>query len=291
MSEPAIHDHPHLAHHFDTPQQQYASAKLGMWVFLATEILMFGGLFCAYGVYRYSHPEVFSFAHQALNPVLGGINTAVLIASSLTMAMAVRYAQLGNKKIIIACLVATLFGGAGFMCIKAIEYETKWKHHLFPGRFNIFNVEYAGKELPPENLEPHEVVATKRPIPTTQVVASFIDPLAGTPDAARVTPSFIAPVGFKEAYIEPTREELSLSDLSKFDRERINTFFSIYFLMTGLHGLHVLIGMALITWIAIRAARNEFGPSYFTPVDMVGLYWHLVDIIWIFLFPLLYLIH
>ena len=130
------HD-PHLAHHFDSPQQQYASAKLGMWVFLGTEILMFGGLFCAYGVYRYSHPEVFEFAHLALSPVLGGINTVVLITSSLTMALAVRYSQLGLTKPLVRCLALSMLGGACFMGIKSVEYHTKWKHNLFQGKYNV----------------------------------------------------------------------------------------------------------------------------------------------------------
>src|SRR3954447_25792620 len=149
----AAHAHPpHLAHHFETPQQQYASAKLGMWVFLGTEILMFGGLFCAYGVYRHNHPEVFAFAHQALNATLGGINTAVLITSSLTMAMAVRYAQLGQKVPLMICLGCTILGGFGFMAIKSIEYHTKWEHHLFPGKYNVYNKDFRGDEKPPTDL-------------------------------------------------------------------------------------------------------------------------------------------
>src|SRR3954465_5022906 len=118
----AHHHDPHLAHHFDTPDQQYTSGKLGMWMFLGTEILMFGGLFCAYSVYRHNHPEVFAFAHKALDPILGGINTVVLITSSLTMAWGVRAAQLNQKKTLVWCLILTILGGAGFMAIKSIEY-------------------------------------------------------------------------------------------------------------------------------------------------------------------------
>jgi cytochrome c oxidase subunit 3 len=120
---------------------------------------------------------------------------------------------------------------------------------------------------------------------------SYEDPLAGTPDAPRIRANFVTPVGLTAAHSGIVKDEPTLPELSALDRTRISTFFSIYFLMTGLHGLHVLIGMCLITWITIRAKRGEFGPAYFTPVDMIGLYWHLVDIIWIFLFPLLYLIH
>src|SRR3954467_8139462 len=121
------HD-PHLAHHFDTPEQQFASGKLGMWVFLATEILMFGGLFCAYSVYRHNHPDVFEVAHKALDKSLGAINTIVLITSSLTMAWGVRLAQLGKNKGLIITLILTILGGYGFMAIKTIEYKTKWEH-------------------------------------------------------------------------------------------------------------------------------------------------------------------
>src|SRR5689334_1227593 len=131
----AVHDHgdnhdPHLAHHFDTVEQQFQSAKLGMWTFLGTEILMFGGLFCAYSVYRHNHPDVFAVAHEALNRWLGALNTIVLITSSLTMAWGVRAAQMGNQALLRWLLAVTIFGGFGFLGIKAIEYHTKWEHNL-----------------------------------------------------------------------------------------------------------------------------------------------------------------
>src|SRR3954468_579598 len=135
------HD-PHLAHHFDTPEQQMASGKLGMWVFLATEILMFGGLFCAYSVYRHNHPDVFELAHQSLDKPLGAINTVVLISSSLTMAWGVRLAQLGKQRGLIICLILTILGGYLFMGIKAIEYKAKWEHHLGLGPTNRYDARY-----------------------------------------------------------------------------------------------------------------------------------------------------
>jgi cytochrome c oxidase subunit 3 len=305
----SAHAHsPHLAHHFNSPAQQYASAKLGMWVFLGTELLMFGGLFCAYGVYRYSHPEVFSFAHQALDPFWGGVNTMVLITSSLTMAMAVRYAQLGQRTPLLVCLALSILGGAGFMSIKYVEYKAKWEHHLFPGRFNVYNTEFAHKddvEKPQDlsSLTHHgEHQGESAPIPKARQPASapttksrgwsYVDPLAGTNDEPKIKPNFADPVGLTAAQsAAPIQRHPTLNQLGALDQQRVNTFFSIYFCMTGLHGLHVLIGMALITWVLIRAWPGTFGPTYFTPVDLVGLYWHLVDLIWIFLFPLLYLIH
>lgn len=291
------HEHsPHLAHHFDSHEQQYASAKLGMWVFLGTEILMFGGLFCAYGVYRYSHPEVFIFAHNALDPMLGGINTAVLIASSFTMALAVRCAQLGQKSALITCLLLTILGGAGFMVIKTIEYQTKWKHHLFPGKYNVYNMDFGGKEKRPESLSHHEEghpTTLPAAAPTTRAIQlTYADAFAGTPDQAVVKPPTTTPAGLTIRRVETEHHTgPRYSEMAALDQTRVNTFFSIYFCMTGLHGFHVLIGMGLMVWVLIRARRNEFGPMFFTPVDLVGLYWHLVDLIWIFLFPLLYLIH
>src|SRR4051812_43655819 len=130
------HAHPKfLAHHFDTPQQQFDSGKLGVWLFLTTEILLFSGLFCAYAVYRANHPEVFAFAHEYLNKWYGALNTIVLIFSSFTMAWGVRAAQLGQRKLCVGLLGITIACGAGFMCVKYIEYSEKWHHYTLPGPF------------------------------------------------------------------------------------------------------------------------------------------------------------
>jgi cytochrome c oxidase subunit 3 len=290
----AHHHDPHLAHHFETPDQQYTSGKLGMWMFLGTEVLMFGGLFCAYAVYRHNHPEVFEYAHQYLDKNLGALNTIILITSSLTMAWGVRAAQMGKKGLLVALLALTILGGAGFMVVKTIEYSTKWKHHLFIGSGNDFYGDAADttkkdavNKLEEEELHANEGAAA--PGPVTKVEPDPVDPNAGTPDAATIKAPNITPAGLSVK--EAGAEKLVYADLNKHDRHRVYTFFAIYFMMTGLHGVHVLVGMALIAWILYRAAKGEFGPSYFTPVDLVGLYWHLVDLIWIFLFPLLYLIH
>jgi cytochrome c oxidase subunit 3 len=326
----ASHHHqndPHLAHHFDTPEQQYQSNKLGMWVFLATEILMFGGLFCAYSVYRHNHPDVFAFAHKALDPILGGINTVVLITSSLTMAWAVRAAQLNQKRLLPWLLFLTLLGGAGFMVIKTIEYKAKWEHHLFPGTMNVFNKAYKGEEKPPIELGAHNAEGehalheesstaaspnTERnenpaghgneaapahhaspAVANTNYAArlAIVDPNQGGPDEAKIKPNFAGPQGLAPKVEHAAHAHVTFTDLSRVDRERVNTFFSVYFLMTGLHGFHVVVGMGLIGWLLYRSMRGEFGAKYFAPVDLIGLYWHLVDLIWIFLFPLLYLIH
>jgi len=191
------------------------SAKLGMWLFLLTEVLFFGGLFVAYAIYRAWHPEMFFNAHKALDWRLGGVNTIVLITSSVTMALAIRSFQLDRRREGIGLLWATLLCAAAFMVVKYFEYAHKIHVGQLPGKFYTFTGI--------EGTNPH-------------------------------------------------------------------IFFSVYFLMTGLHGIHVLVGMGVIVWLIARARKNHFNPSYYTPVEVTGLYWHLVDMVWIFLFPLFYLI-
>jgi cytochrome c oxidase subunit 3 len=354
----AHHHNPHLAHHFDSVEQQNASNKLGMWVFLATEILMFGGLFCAYAVYRHNHPEVFELAHKYLDKRLGAINTIVLITSSLTMAWGVRMAQIGNRRGLVICLVLTLLGGYGFLAIKTIEYHSKFEEHVFVGAENKYRPDYKGHDK--ANLEePKEQLPQPPPNPAGDVR----DPNAGSPDAVnpKLRPFATPPHGLAApahaevehgggGHVSEEQLESEFDRLKRLDKERVATFFGIYFIMTGLHGIHVLVGMALIFWIFVRSlpkesrraaniaglasiglfliyvgllvhhhptlwfgvilallagagvaiatgkakpttAHGDFGPHYFMPVEIVGLYWHLVDLIWIFLFPLLYLIH
>ncbi len=208
--------HPtHLAHHFSTTEQQKDSAKIGMWLFLLTEVLLFGGLFCAYAIFRAWYPDLFHNAHSFLDTGLGATNTVVLITSSLTMALAIRAMQLGNKNATIWNLVATLGLAGTFLVIKYIEYSHKFHLGQLPGKYYTFTGVEGGN--------PH-------------------------------------------------------------------IFFSIYFMMTGLHGIHVIAGMITIGWMLYRTTKNHFSAEYYTPIEMTGLYWHLVDLIWIFLFPLFYLI-
>lgn len=204
-----------LAHHFDDLAQQREASSLGMWVFLVTEIMFFGGLFTAYVAYRSLYPDAFGHASNHLDLVLGTINTAVLITSSLTMVLAVHAAQVGTRARLIRFLVLTVLLGATFLGIKAIEYAHKFEDGLVPGKAFM----YAGPDAPQAQL-----------------------------------------------------------------------FFSLYFAMTGVHALHMVIGIGVLAVLIAQARHGRFGPAYFTPVDLSGLYWHFVDIIWIFLFPLLYLI-
>jgi cytochrome c oxidase subunit 3 len=215
-----------LAHHFDTPAQQFESAKLGMWVFLVTEILMFGGLFAAYIFFQGVKPELFIEAHHHLNKIQGGTNTIFLLTSSLTIALAVRSSQLGKRSHATAHLVATLLFACGFLVIKYFEYSHKIHDGLLPG----------------------------------------------------------------PAFCNPQAVELAADAACKTMSKDSHVFFSLYFMMTGLHGIHVVIGMGLITWVLLRNLKGEFSSEFYTPIEIVGLYWHLVDLIWIYLFPLLYLI-
>ncbi len=212
MSETAT-DHL-VAEQFDDLEQQHEAAKLGMWVFLATEVLFFGGLFLAYTVYRYLYPDVFAAASRHTEVILGGSNTAVLLLSSTLMALAVRAAQLGRRRNLVWLLLGTALLGLLFMGIKGVEYYKDFTDHLVPG-------------------------------------ASFVWDEAN-PQAAEM-------------------------------------FFWLYFAMTGLHAIHVTVGIVLMLVLAILAARRRFEHGNYMPIEIAGLYWHFVDIVWVFLFPLLYL--
>ena len=214
---------PRLAEHFDSYEQQRESASLGMWLFLAQEVMFFGGLFLAYLVYRHAFPAAFTAGSHHLDIRLGAFNTAVLIASSLTMALAVRGAQTGARRATVLFLALTMLLGATFLGVKAVEYGHKWEEHHVPG--------------PTFHYEPEP--------------------------------------GGHGAAVDPGNVEM---------------FFSLYFAMTGLHALHMIVGIGLLAWLLWHAARGRFTPENHNYVEGVGLYWHFVDIVWIFLFPLLYLI-
>lgn len=205
----------HHAHHFASADDEFEAAKQGMWIFLVTEIMMFGGLFVAYAVFRGLYPEMFQEAHKHLSWQLGALNTVFLITSSLTMALGVSSAQRGLRNRSLMMLTFTFLFACGFLVVKYIEYSAKFHHGLLPGGF----------------FHNAELINPKTPL-----------------------------------------------------------FFSLYFLMTGLHGFHVVVGMGLIAWIMKRTSRREFSSAYYTPVELVGFYWHFVDLVWIFLFPLMYLV-
>jgi len=294
---------PHLAHHFDTPQQQFDAGKLGIWLFLLTEVLFFSGLFCAYTVYRAMHPEVFVYAHYFLDTKLGAVNTCVLLISSLTAAWAVRNAQLAEKKALMLNIVITIACAFTFMSVKYVEYAHKYHDGLLPGKAfqpkeQIWELK-SFRDKHPEAAEYAEKLAKLDEKKATP-------PAAAPAEAGKTAPAEAGKAEPAEAErIErPTEEELepllaaglvgprSLDPSAHISRPRMaHVFFGIYFFMTGLHGFHVLIGIGIWVWMLVKASKGHFGPAYFGPVDFTALYWHLVDLIWIYLFPLLYLIH
>ncbi|NUQ35080.1 MAG: cytochrome c oxidase subunit 3 family protein [Planctomycetaceae bacterium] len=231
-------------------EQQFDAGKIGIWLFLATEVLFFGGLFTVYSIYRANHPQLYHIGQYFLTWEMGAINTAVLIFSSLTAAWAVRAAQLNQKKILVSMLVITFLCAATFMVVKYFEYSHKIHEGVLWGQ--AFN---------PSDAELNHVIEK-------------IEHKGGDPKAIEFLEAIKErPVAEKKDMVAP-----------------LQMFFSIYFFMTGLHGIHVLVGMGLIAWLIVRASKGQFNNRYFAPVDSVALYWHIVDLIWIFLFPLFYLI-
>jgi cytochrome c oxidase subunit 3 len=317
-------DMPFLKHHFDTPGQQFDSGKLGVWLFLVTEVLLFSGLFCAYAVYRANHPDIFAWAHAYLDKTLGALNTIVLIFSSFTMAWAVRAAQLGtapfklalpmgggkvkelfqctHRQLCVWLLTTTIVCGCIFMAVKYAEYRQKWEHHLFPGA--AYNPTVSPEQLHAEAGKGGEAggggATQSSNEATTKAVAPMptVDPAPATRLGAEgqvveqslIPRAALGDTGVSAEWARRGRHGVAPEERSGPEPANTHIFFSIYFLMTGLHGIHVLVGMGLIAWVLLRARRGEFGPAYFSPVDFVGLYWHVVDLVWIFLFPLLYLI-
>jgi cytochrome c oxidase subunit 3 len=206
---------PHQQHQFESVEQQADTSRLGMWAFLVTEVLFFGGLFAAYTVYRIQFPQAFTEASHHLDYIIGAFNTAVLISSSMTMALAVHAAQIGNRHRLVIFLALTILLGSVFLGVKVFEYHEKFVHHLVPGpHFHFEGAHTRGAQL----------------------------------------------------------------------------FFGLYFAMTGMHAVHMIIGIGMLSTLLVMSARGRFSPEYNTPVELAGLYWHFVDIVWIYLFPLLYLI-
>jgi len=372
----------HLAHHFDTPRQQFSAGKLGMWLFIATELLMFGGLFCAYATVRGNDPAVLEWGSQYLDRTWGYINTMVLIFSSLTMALAVRAAACGQQRQLVLFLTLTLICAVDFMVVKYLEYSHKFHDHLVWGEGFYQGAHAVAEGGGPIVIEPGDAGhgsqlfgstcaachgrdaagladlgpslrenefaaslddlglvaflkagrATDDPRNTTGLLmpAKGGNPMLSDQDLADITTYLrtfqqgggaVAEEPAPDVVVAAAAEEpihrsvipvaatgplgLAPRTVAADGRKGLEAtspltnlpmppnapiFFALYFCMTGLHGIHVLVGIALITWLRVRAVRGDFSGEYYTPVDFVGLYWHVVDIIWIFLFPLLYLI-
>ena len=282
-----------LADRSEAAERQDASGKLGMWLFLSTILLIFGGLFCAYGAYRYNYPRVFAYAHQYMDKKLGGITTVILIAGSFAMAWGARCAQLGKRAGLIFCLIVTLLGGLGSVWARTIEYRGQKQHHLWIGAGNRYHKDYAGDPAADEPKEPAEAPVAGDDAEVRRQGPADLDPLAGTLDEPKIKPSFNTAVGLMPAGapLEPAGRHLGYKDLNNAERAHISTFFSLYFLMSGLHGLFLLIGMGLIIRVLLLAVCHRSSTAWAGPANRAGLCFQLVTLIWFFIFPLLYLIH
>ncbi len=394
-----------IQHHYDDAQHQFDAGKLGIWLFLAQEVLFFSALFVAYVLYRVHHPEIYSYAHKYLQVKFGAINTGVLIFSSLTAAWAVRCAQLSQRKGLILCIAVTIACACGFLGIKYIEYSHKIHEHILFGRYFDPCVASGGEELLTKGNEcsgsksnvVFDKAADKATAGCLKIATIDLDPKTEGVQAScdvkeihdgKSTPitHMCPPVRFsdspgasdeldakakepkeeKEVFpcwepafqpavckedavgilvlygdtvergedykieatckaatpvpapkdamdkpdqtmvqmgkpaITPHFHELTAHERRELEEEHeiagpppehTNMFFTIYFAMTGLHGIHVLVGIGVFLWLLYRSIRGDFTPDYYGPIDFAALYWHIVDLIWIFLFPLLYLIH
>lgn len=243
-SEPSIpqetlpyesHEHvyvPQHRHHFETEDQQREAGSFGMWLFLLTEIMFFGGMFFAYLLFRNWYYEPFVVASNQLNVKMGAANTAILISSGFFMALGVWAAEVRKKGLLVLFLVLTTLFGVAFLSVKYFEYKEKYELHHIPG--------------------------------TSFDVSQFINPSA---------------YGLKQPALAPDAAQ------------KTQIFFFLYFAMTGMHALHMIIGIGVLFWLMWRAQRGEFSAGYVAPIENFGLYWHFVDIVWLYLFPLLYLIN
>jgi len=277
-----------VEHHFENADQQYQSAKLGMWIFLGTEILFFGGLFVAYSVYRANHPEVFVFGHHFLDKGLGALNTVILICSSLTAAWAVRAAQLRQIGMLKLMLTLTMLCAFGFMGVKTVEYNSKWKHGLlWAGSYepHLDHTDPATDLIHNEDFEDGGDIEGVDAVETDESGTADVESAPTDTDRSAIDPAAVGPPGLAGPEPEAEGEEAL-----EIEPANAQVYFSIYFLMTGLHGIHVLAGIGAFIWLLLCARRGDFDTGHFTRVDMVALYWHVVDLIWIYLFLLLYLI-
>ncbi len=285
-SDKFVYLEPGLQHQFEDMKQQEESVSIGMWMFLVQEIMFFGGLFTVYLVFRSKYPMAFAAGSNHLDVVMGFVNTLVLIVSSLTMALTVYYAQKGDRMKQVALIVLTMIFGAVFLGVKAVEYTAKYNDGLIP-------VAGLNKKVRPDHSADH---ATE---PVVEKPCYEVE--HGETKHAYVNPRgeflwadcSLAKLAQDEGYLTSDERIGYFSngqiDANKF-RDKVQIFYWIYFVMTGLHALHMIVGLGLMTWLLWTAWRGYYSADYFMPVEMSGLYWHFVDIVWIFLFPLLYLL-
>ncbi len=295
------HDHEHyhqpgLQHQFEDMKQQEESVSIGMWMFLVQEIMFFGGLFTVYLVFRSRYPMAFAAGSNHLDAFWGGLNTLVLIVSSLTMALTVYFAQKGNRFWQVVLILATMAFGTVFLGVKAIEYTDKYNHGTIPvdgwnkktpagGEHNehakVFALPFETKASAAESTDAKPAEEHKYVNPTGEFQINKEVDLKLVEEAQ------------KGDYLTRA-EQIGYFSNGKIDPDKfkgkVQIFFWIYFVMTGLHALHMIIGLGVMLWLLWKAWLGTFTAEYFAPVEMAGLYWHFVDIVWIFLFPLLYLL-
>ena len=280
---------PGLQHQFEDMKQQEESVSIGMWMFLVQEIMFFGGLFTVYLVFRSKFPMAFAAGSNHLDPFWGGLNTLVLIVSSLTMALTVYYAQKGNRNMQVILIIATMFFGSVFLGVKVVEYRDKYEHGLVP----VTGWNKKSKEGEHVRSEPFTLPFETR-VSASEAVEQ-VEHKANPRGEFTIPESDLKLARMAEEGNFLTESERNgyysngVLDVNKF-RDKVRIFFWIYFVMTGLHALHMIIGLGLMAWLLWKAWSGIFSHEYFAPVEMAGLYWHFVDIVWIFLFPLLYLL-
>lgn len=256
---------------FDDLDQQHDASMLAMWAFLATEVLFFGGLIMAYVVYRTIYRETFAEAGHHLNVILGGINTVVLLASSLTMALAVRAAQLKQRMNAVYFLIGTIIFGTGFLVIKGFEYYHEYEENLIPF-INFVWEDHHDDEVAEGQHDTTSAPATTSAARSTR--SDWQDPELRKPSS----------------FADPTIDSDPMGEVGSSPEQRAKLFFVLYFFMTGLHAIHLIIGIVLVGIIAALVATKWFSGFGETPIEVTGLYWHFIDVVWVFLYPLLYLV-
>ncbi|MEO7673239.1 MAG: cytochrome c oxidase subunit 3 [Pyrinomonadaceae bacterium] len=284
-SDKFVYHEPGLQHQFEDMKQQEESVSIGMWMFLVQEIMFFGGLFTVYLVFRSKYPMAFAAGSNHLDVVMGFVNTLVLIVSSLTMALTVYYAQKGDRMKQVALIGLTMIFGATFLGVKAIEYTAKYNDGLIP-------VAGLNKRAKADHDDSHSPAVEKPCYEAEHGPAAehhYVNPKGDFqwPDCSLVKLA-------QDGNFLTSAEKIGYFsngqiDANKF-RDKVQIFYYIYFVMTGLHALHMIVGLGLMTWLLWTAWRGYYSADYYMPVEMSGLYWHFVDIVWIFLFPLLYLL-
>jgi cytochrome c oxidase subunit III len=284
MGHPVHAEHPpYQKHYFNDMQQQSQATLFGMWLFLVQEIMFFGGLFAAYAVYRYLYPEAYLVGAATQNLKLGILNTFVLIGSSYTVVLMVAAARKSNKNAMTLWMVLTMALGGVFLGVKVIEYSAKWEHRLVPGKY--FDFSYYMRH------HWHEIAGGSHGDAGAAHAAGPAGEKAAHAAEAHAAPAHGDAAHAADHHHEPRRyDDMATRGTDPKVPKGIMLYYSLYFAMTGMHALHMIIGFGIAIWLLIDIRKGRFTESFYPHIEYFGLYWHFVDIVWIFLFPLLYLI-